>query len=115
MTGKADEIAIYEWLLSLSPMAPEPAVLRMGARCVIGRWVPLQELRQTHGELILKSPRMGVEVLGWGETWEEARQNACEGLTRGLRFSIAPASPAVLVNGSSPAFACAEATPRVPS
>jgi hypothetical protein len=115
MSEKDEEIAIYEWLLSLSPMVPEPAVVRMGARCVIGRWVSLAEIRQTHEKLILQSPRMGVEVLGWGATWEEAHQSACEGLTRGLRFSTSPVSLAPLANGSPPGFACAETTPRVPS
>jgi hypothetical protein len=129
MAASPEEIAIYDWLLSLAPRIAEPAVVQMGARCIVGRWVPLGENRNG---FILESQKRGVEVLGWGASWEEARTRAetrlgvgtfatnssasgspSDGL--GPTSSTAPAFTAGPEIESRPAFVCAEATPRIPS
>lgn len=70
--SKTEETEIYDWLLAHHPALKEPAVVRLGDRCVIGCWVALHV--QERGQ-ILKSRAEGVEVLGTGASWREAKEN----------------------------------------
>ncbi len=64
---------IYDWLLTL--MVHDPFVACLGSLYVVGRWVLL--LPKIEGRiLMLESRTQGVEVLGEGATWNEARDGA---------------------------------------
>lgn len=47
----------------------EPAVLRLGDRCVIGCWVPICERKE--GNLICLSKSEGIQVVVESGSWEE--------------------------------------------
>lgn len=53
----------------------DPAVMRMGDRCIIGVWVSLQE-QVENDDRILHSKDKGIRVIGEGLTWKEAVVNA---------------------------------------
>lgn len=43
------------------------------SRVVVGRWVPLGEVKETHDRAVrLRTHRQGCEVMGEAPTWEEA-------------------------------------------
>ena len=50
-----------------------PAVIEWGDRCIIGRWISIEH---NIGGLILKTETKGVEVLGDGNSWDEAALKA---------------------------------------
>lgn len=55
---------------------PEPAVLMVGDRYVIGEWIALAELPEGASPLILACKERGVRIMGEGQSWDEAVVNA---------------------------------------
>lgn len=108
--GNDETTGIYDALLA-SGLVSDPALLKFGARCVIGRWLPLHEIA-SDGECILKSDAHAVEVVGQGPTWEVAWIMAASrlGLGPGLRSSGESDSRAGST-ASSPVSASAGETP----
>lgn len=64
--------SLYDWLLKMG--VREPAVLRLGERCIAGRWEVLSE--QLPNGHICRTGRVGVHVIGEGDTWNSAHAMA---------------------------------------
>lgn len=60
--------------LAIARRWKEPAILRLGDRCVIGEWTPLAEIDPN--DLICATRSRGILVRGEGSTWEEAARAA---------------------------------------
>lgn len=76
-----DKIQIYDWLLEQG--IEEPAVLQLGDKCILGRWVSTAhtapskakaDSRKANGygrTMVLSGPK-AIEVLAEASSWEEA-------------------------------------------
>lgn len=68
-------VEVYE--LALAKGIEEPAVLALGGRHFVGRWVPTAELNSEGAcGWILRSKTKAVQVLGEGNSWFEAAMAA---------------------------------------
>lgn len=72
MSLSLTQAEIYDWLIKNN--VAEPAVLQMGDRFVVGRWVDMNE--KVPNGYILRSGRLAVVVLGEGDTLEAAHEAA---------------------------------------
>jgi hypothetical protein len=76
-----DKVQIYDWLLEKG--VGEPAVLKLGDRCVIGRWVSTGLLvgstnkvvstkEDGYGRRIVSAGPKAIEVIVEASTWDDA-------------------------------------------
>lgn len=73
-----NQAEIYDWLIASG--IREPAVMKLGARCIAGRWEDVSE--QLPNGHICRVGRVGVHVLGEGDTWDAAHEAAALHLKR---------------------------------
>lgn len=59
---------VYDWLITQG--IKEPACVMLGTRCVAGRWQDMSE--QLGNGAICRIGRIGIHVLGEGDSWAEA-------------------------------------------
>lgn len=87
MTIAMTQTDLYDWLLRMG--VREPAVIMLGGRCVCGRWETIGETTLPSGGYVLRTGRVGINVLGEGETWDAAHVAAMRklGVDRGRTYS----------------------------
>ncbi len=68
---------VYDALLALG--VREPAVCMFGTRCVAGRWESISE--ELPNGFMMRTGRVAINVLGEGDTWDEAHAAAEARLT----------------------------------
>lgn len=59
---------LYDWLLTKG--VREPACVMLGTRCVAGRWEDVSSVLGNGA--ICRVGRVGISVLGEGDTWDAA-------------------------------------------
>ena len=70
---------IYDWLLTQG--VKEPACIKLGDRHIVGRWEPIGEEIAGY---VCASDKQAILVMGWGDTWPNAHEEAKEFLARSI-------------------------------